>query len=54
MNKNRHLDSEQEQVAREAVMSAIEKQLEDNEPPETKEALERLLAMGETRESAMR
>lgn len=36
------------------VIEAVENQLEDNDPPETKETLERLISEGETRENALR
>ena len=47
-------DSEGGQLAGEAIIEAVENQLEQNEPPETRKTLERLMAMGESRENAMR
>ena len=41
-------------MAGEAIVEAIENQLRDNEPPETKRTLERLMSMGESRENAIR
>ena len=46
--------SEKGQLAGEAIIEAIEKQLEQNEPAETRKTLERLIASGESRENAMR
>jgi len=42
------------QRAGEALIETIENQLRLNDPPEAREALERLLDLGETRENAMR
>ena len=42
------------QLAGEAIIEVVENQLKDNNPPETKEALKRLIKSGETRENAMR
>ena len=47
-------DSEGGQLAGEAIIEAVENQLKQNEPPETRKTLERLMAMGESRENAMR
>ena len=47
-------DTPDGQRAGEALIEAIENQIRDNEPPETREALERLMAIGESRENAMR
>ncbi len=47
-------DSESGQLAGEAIIEAVENQLKQNEPPETRKTLERLIAMGESRENAMR
>lgn len=47
-------DSESGQRAGEAIVEAIENQLRENEPPETKLTLDRLMGLGETRENAMR
>jgi hypothetical protein len=38
----------------EAVIEAIENQIQDNDPPETKITLDRLMFLGELRENAMR
>ena len=42
------------QLAGEAMVEVVENQIADNNPPETKEGLERLIKNGETRENAMR
>lgn len=47
-------DTEDSQIAGEAIVEVVENQLADNNPPETKEALERLIKNGETRENAIR
>ncbi len=47
-------DSENGQLAGEAIVEAIENQLKENKPPETKRTLDRLIAMGESRENAIR
>ena len=47
-------DTEGGQLAGEAIVEVIENQLRDNEPPETKVTLDRLMAMGESRENAIR
>lgn len=47
-------ESEDGQMAGEAIIEAVENQIADNNPPEAKEALNRLIKMGETRENAMR
>lgn len=47
-------DSISGQIAGEAMVEAVENQLRDNNPPETRHTLERLMVMGETRESAIR
>jgi len=47
-------DSESGQIAGEAIVEAIENQLKENNPPETKQTLDRLMALGETRENAIR
>ena len=47
-------DTEDGQLAGEAIVEAVENQLRDDNPPETKQALKRLMALGETRENAMR
>ena len=42
------------QLAGEAIVEAVENQLDDNNPPEAKQALNRLMALGESRENAIR
>jgi len=45
-------ESEDGQLAGEAIVEVVGNQLKDNNPPETKEALKRLIKSGETRENA--
>lgn len=47
-------DTEDGQRAGEAMVEVIENQLADNNPPETKQTLERLMKLGESRENAIR
>jgi len=47
-------ETEDGQIAGEAIVEAIENQIRDNDPPETNRALKRLLALGESRENAIR
>ena len=47
-------DSEDGQIAGEAIVEVVENQLAENNPPETKHTLERLMKAGETRENAIR
>ena len=47
-------DSENGQRVGEAIVEAVENQLKANDPPETKHTLDRLMALGESRENAMR
>lgn len=47
-------DTPDGQLAGVAMIEAIENQIRDNKPPETREALERLMAIGESKENAMR
>ena len=47
-------ESEEGQLAGEAIVEAVENQLKENNPPETKQALEKLLSLGESRENAIR
>ena len=47
-------DTPDGQFAGEALVEAVEAQLREDNPPETRRTLERLMAMGETRENAMR
>lgn len=46
--------TEEGQLLGEALVEAIENQIKMNDPTETKKALERLMAMGETRDNAIR
>ncbi|MCF6251208.1 MAG: hypothetical protein L3J75_08070 [Methylococcaceae bacterium] len=46
--------SEDGQKAGEAIVEVVENQLTDNNPPETKQTLERLMKSGESRENAIR
>ena len=47
-------DTEDGQMAGEAIVEAVENQIHDNNPPEVKQALERLIGLGESRENAIR
>ncbi len=47
-------DSEDGQIAGEAIVEAVENQIAENNPPETKQTLERLMKTGESRENAIR
>ncbi len=47
-------DTKNGQIAGKAVIDAIENQLAENNPPETKMTLDRLMGLGESRENAMR
>jgi len=47
-------DNEDGQIAGEAIVEAVENQIADNNPPETKQALVRLMKVGESRENAIR
>ena len=42
------------QIAGEAIVEAVENQLRDDNPPETRRTMKRLMVMGETRENAIR
>lgn len=42
------------ELAREALFEVIENQIRDNDPPETRQTLDRLLGEGYTREEAMK
>jgi len=46
--------SEDGQKAGEAIVEVVENQLANNNPPETKQALERIIKSGESRENAIR
>ena len=47
-------DSPDGQRAGEAMIEVVENQIRDNDPPETRITLERLISLGESRENAMR
>ena len=47
-------DSEDGQLAGEAMVEAIENQIRDADPPEARRTLKRLMALGESRENAIR
>lgn len=47
-------DTEDGQLAGEAIVETVENQIRDNNPPETKRTLKRLMALGEPRENAIR
>jgi hypothetical protein len=47
-------ETEGGQIAGEAIVEAVENQLRDNNPPAAKQALKRLMALGESRENAIR
>lgn len=46
--------SEVRQAAAEGIIEAVENQLKENNPPQVKKALHRLIAQGESRDNAMR
>ncbi len=50
------VDAETEggQAAGEAIVEVVENQLAENNPPETKQTLDRLMNIGESRENAIR
>jgi len=47
-------DKEDGQLAGEVIVEAVENQIRENNPPEVKRTLKRLMGMGESRENAMR
>lgn len=47
-------DTESGQIIGETIIEIIENQLRDNDPPEVKRTLKRLMNTGESRENAMR
>ena len=47
-------DTESGQLAGEAIVEVIENQISEDNPPETRQTLERLIKFGETRENAIR
>jgi len=58
MRKRKHgivrADSPEGQLAGEGVIEAVENQIRDNDPPETRITLDRLMSLGESRNNAMR
>jgi len=58
MKKRKHsivqADSPEGQLAGEGIIEAIENQILDNDPPETRITLDRLMSLGESRNNAMR
>ena len=55
--RNRNIvqaDSPDGQRAGEVLIETVENQIRDNNPPEVRATLDRLMAMGESRENAMR
>jgi hypothetical protein len=47
-------DTPDGQLAGEALVEVVENQIRDNDPPETRITLNRLMSLGESRENAMR
>ena len=47
-------ETEDGQLAGEAVVEVIENQIRKNDPPETKQTLDRLMGLGNSREESMR
>ena len=47
-------DTPDGQLAGEALVEVVENQIQDNDPPETRLTLDRLMSLGESRENAMR
>ena len=47
-------DTPDGQLAGEALVQVVENQIQDNDPPETRITLDRLMSLGESRENAMR
>lgn len=58
MKKRNHsivqADSPEGLLAGEGVIEAVENQIRDNDPPETRITLDRLMSLGESRNNAMR
>jgi hypothetical protein len=58
MKKRKHgivqAGSPEGQLAGEGVIEAIENQIRDNDPPETRITLDRLMSLGESRNNAMK
>ena len=48
------MEKNENQRLREAILEVINTQIQDNDPPETKRTLERLMSMGESRKNAIR
>ena len=47
-------ETENGELAGKAIVEAVENQIRDDEPPETRQTLERLISLGETRKNAIR
>jgi len=47
-------ETEEGALTGEVIIKVVENQINDNDPPETKQTLNRLIEMGESRENAMR
>ena len=47
-------DSDEGQLVGKAIVEAVENQLKENDPPEVKSTLKRLMGIGESRENAIR
>ncbi len=47
-------DTQDGQLPGEAIVETIENQIRENNPPETNQTLKRLMALGESRENAIR
>ena len=58
MKKRKHnivqADTSEGQLAGEGMIEAVENQIRDNDPPETRITLDRLMSLGESRNNAMR
>ncbi len=58
MKKRKHsivqAGSPEGQLAGEGIIEAVENQIRDNDPPETRITLDRLMSLGESRNNAMR
>lgn len=48
------MDDQGSELARMAILEAIETQIEEGDPPETAQTLQRLMSAGESREEALR
>ena len=54
MKKIVNAETEEGQELGETIIEVVKNQIADNDPPETKKTLERLIALGEPEENAMR